>query len=240
VAVQNLPVRFAIDRAGVVGADGATHAGVYDIAFLSCLPNMVVMCPADEAELVHMVATAAAYDEGPSAVRYPRGNSCGVSLPEQPEILPIGKGRVLRTGDDIALLSIGTRLAACLDAAEKLSADGVQITVADARFAKPLDAWLLAELAQNHKYLLIVEEGSPGGFAAHAINYLANHGHLDDGCRVRSVTLPDMFIDHDSQDGQLADAGLDAAGILHSLHSLGIAAGLDEKSPAKAGKASAK
>ena len=240
VAVQNLPVRFAIDRAGVVGADGATHAGVYDIAFLSCLPNMVVMCPADEAELVHMVATAAAYDDGPSAVRYPRGNGCGVSLPEQPEILPIGKGRVLRTGDDIALLSIGTRLAACLDAAEKLAADGVQITVADARFAKPLDTGLLAELAQNHKYLLIVEEGSPGGFAAHAINYLANHGHLDDGCRVRSVTLPDMFIDHDSQEGQLADAGLDAAGILHSLHSLGIAAGLDEKSPAKAGKASAK
>ena len=240
VAVQNLPVRFAIDRAGVVGADGATHAGVYDIAFLSCLPNMVVMCPADEAELVHMVATAAAYDDGPSAVRYPRGNGCGVSLPEQPEILPIGKGRVLRTGEDIALLSIGTRLAACLDAAEKLAADGVQITVADARFAKPLDAGLLAELAQNHKYLLIVEEGSPGGFAAHAINYLANHGHLDDGCRVRSVTLPDMFIDHDSQEGQLADAGLDAAGILHSLHSLGTVVGLDKKSPAKAGKASAK
>ena len=243
VAVQNLPVRFAIDRAGVVGADGATHAGVYDIAFLSCLPNMVVMCPADEAELVHMVATAAAYDDGPSAVRYPRGNGCGVSLPEQPEILPIGKGRVLRTGDDIALLSIGTRLAACLDAAEKLAADGVQITVADARFAKPLDTGLLAELAQNHKYLLIVEEGSPGGFSAHAINYLANHGHLDDGCRVRSVTLPDMFIDHDSQEGQLADAGLDAAGILHSLHSLqslGIAARLDKKSPAKAGKAGTK
>ena len=237
VAVQNLPVRFAIDRAGVVGADGATHAGVYDIAFLSCLPNMVVMCPADEAELVHMVATAAAYDDGPSAVRYPRGDGCGVSLPEQPEILPIGKGRVLRTGDDIALLSIGTRLAACLDAAEKLAADGTQITVADARFAKPLDTGLLAELAQNHKYLLIVEEGSPGGFAAHAINYLANHGHLDDGCRVRSVTLPDMFIDHDSQEGQLADAGLDAAGILHSLRTV---AGLDKKSPAKAGKAGAK
>ena len=237
VAVQNLPVRFAIDRAGVVGADGATHAGVYDIAFLSCLPNMVVMCPADEAELVHMVATAAAYDDGPSAVRYPRGNGCGVSLPEQPEILPIGKGRVLRTGEDIALLSIGTRLAACLDAAEKLAADGVQITVADARFAKPLDTGLLAELAQNHKYLLIVEEGSPGGFAAHAINYLANHGHLDDGCRVRSVTLPDMFIDHDSQEGQLADAGLDAAGILDSLRTV---AGLDKKSPAKAGKAGAK
>ena len=240
VAVQNLPVRFAIDRAGVVGADGATHAGVYDIAFLSCLPNMVVMCPADEAELVHMVATAAAYDDGPSAVRYPRGNGCGVSLPEQPEILPIGKGRVLRTGDDIALLSIGTRLAACLDAAEKLAADGVQITVADARFAKPLDTGLLAELAQNHKYLLIVEEGSPGGFAAHAINYLANHGHLDNVCRVRSVTLPDMFIDHDSQEGQLADAGLDAAGILHILQSLRTASASDKKFPAKTDKASAK
>ncbi|MBL6673878.1 MAG: 1-deoxy-D-xylulose-5-phosphate synthase, partial [Candidatus Puniceispirillum sp.] len=149
-------------------------------------------------------------------------------------------------GEDIALLSIGTRLAACLDAAEKLAADGVKITVADARFAKPLDTGLLAELAQNHKYLLIVEEGSPGGFAAHAINYLANQGHLDDGCRVRSVTLPDMFIDHDSQEGQLADAGLDAAGILHSLHSLDsldslrTVAGLDKKSPAKAGKAGAK
>jgi 1-deoxy-D-xylulose-5-phosphate synthase len=147
---------------------------------------------------------------------------------------------VLRTGENIALLSIGTRLAACLDAAEKLAADGVQITVADARFAKPLDTKLLAELAQNHKYLLIVEEGSPGGFAAHAINYLVNHGHLDHGCRVRSATLPDMFIDHDSQEGQLADAGLDAAGILHSLQSLRIASGLDKKSPAKTGKAGAK
>ncbi len=220
VAVQNLPVRFAIDRAGVVGADGATHAGVYDIAFLSCLPNMVVMCPSDEAELTHMVATAAAYDSGPIAVRYPRGNGVGVTLPDQGEILPIGKGRVVQTGDDIAILSIGTRLAACLEAAEKMAADGVNITVADARFAKPLDGDLLAALATSHTHILIVEEGSPGGFAAHAINYLANHGYLDHGCRVRSLTLPDVFIDHDSQDGQLASAGLDAAGILASLRSL--------------------
>ena len=220
VAVQNLPVRFAIDRAGVVGADGATHAGVYDIAFLSCLPNMVVMCPSDEAELTHMVATAAAYDSGPIAVRYPRGNGFGVTLPDQGEILPIGKGRVVQTGDDIAILSIGTRLAACLEAAEKMAADGVNLTVADARFAKPLDGDLLAALATSHTHILIVEEGSPGGFAAHAINYLANHGYLDHGCRVRSLTLPDVFIDHDSQDGQLASAGLDAAGILASLQSL--------------------
>ena len=220
VAVQNLPVRFAIDRAGVVGADGATHAGVYDIAFLSCLPNMVVMCPSDEAELTHMVATAAAYDSGPIALRYPRGNGVGVTLPEPGEILPIGKGRVIQTGDDIAILSIGTRLAACLEAAEKMAAGGINITVADARFAKPLDGDLLAALATSHTHILIVEEGSPGGFAAHAINYLANHGYLDHGCRVRSLTLPDVFIDHDSQDGQLASAGLDAAGILASLQSL--------------------
>ena len=220
VAVQNLPVRFAIDRAGVVGADGATHAGVYDIAFLSCLPNMVVMCPSDEAELTHMVATAAAYDSGPIALRYPRGNGVGVTLPELGEILPIGKGRVIQTGDDIAILSIGTRLAACLEAAEKMAAGGINITVADARFAKPLDGDLLAALATSHKHILIVEEGSPGGFAAHTINYLANHGYLDHGCRVRSLTLPDVFIDHDSQDGQLASAGLDAAGILASLQSL--------------------
>jgi 1-deoxy-D-xylulose-5-phosphate synthase len=220
VAVQNLPVRFAIDRAGVVGADGATHAGVYDIAFLSCLPNMVVMCPSDEAELMHMVATAAAYDSGPIAVRYPRGNGVGIPLPDQGEILSIGKGRVVQTGDDVAILSIGTRLAACLEAAAEMASKGVNITVADARFAKPLDGDLLAALATSHKHILIVEEGSPGGFAAHAINYLANHGYLDRECRVRSLTLPDVFIDHDSQDGQLASAGLDAVGILASLQSV--------------------
>ena len=239
VAVQNLPVRFAIDRAGVVGADGATHAGVYDIAFLSCLPNMVVMCPSDEAELTHMVATAAAYDSGPIAVRYPRGSGVGVTLPDQGEVLSIGKGRVVQTGDDIAILSIGTRLTACLEVAEKMAADGVNITVADARFAKPLDGDLLAALATSHKHILIVEEGSPGGFAAHVINLLANHGYLDLSCRVRSLTLPDVFIDHDSQDGQLASAGLDAAGILASLQSvinLPSSPELAQPSPLKAGK----
>ena len=232
VAVQNLPVRFAIDRAGVVGADGATHAGVYDVAFLSCLPNMVVMCPADEAELTHMVATAAAYDTGPIAVRYPRGSGVGVTLPDRGKILPIGKGRVVQTGDEIAVLSIGTRLAACHDAVEKMAAGGINITLADARFAKPLDGNLLAKLAASHKHILIVEEGSPGGFASHAINYLANHGHLDHGCRVRSLVLPDIFIDHDNQDGQLASAGLDAAGILANLQSLSNAL-----SSARAGEA---
>ena len=239
VAVQNLPVRFAIDRAGVVGADGATHAGVYDIAFLSCLPNMVVMCPSDEAELTHMVATAAAYDSGPIAVRYPRGSGVGVTLPGQGEVLSIGKGRVVQTGDDIAILSIGTRLTACLEVAEKMAADGVTITVADARFAKPLDVDLLAALATSHKHILIVEEGSPGGFAAHVINHLANHGYLDLSCRVRSLTLPDVFIDHDSQDGQLASAGLDAAGILASLQSvinLPSSPELAQPSTLKAGK----
>ena len=239
VAVQNLPVRFAIDRAGVVGADGATHAGVYDIAFLSCLPNMVVMCPSDEAELTHMVATAAAYDSGPIAVRYPRGSGVGVTLPGQGEVLSIGKGRVVQTGDDIAILSIGTRLSACLEVAEKMAADGVNITVADARFAKPLDGDLLAALATSHKHILIVEEGSPGGFAAHVINHLANHGYLDLSCRVRSLTLPDVFIEHDSQDGQLASAGLDAAGILASLQSvinLPSSPELAQPSPLKAGK----
>ena len=239
VAVQNLPVRFAIDRAGVVGADGATHAGVYDIAFLSCLPNMVVMCPSDEAELTHMVATAAAYDSGPIAVRYPRGSGAGVTLPDQGEVLSIGKGRVVQTGDDIAILSIGTRLSACLEVAEKMAADGVNITVADARFAKPLDGDLLAALATSHKHILIVEEGSPGGFAAHVINLLANHGYLDLSCRVRSLTLPDVFIDHDSQDGQLASAGLDAAGILASLQSvinLPSSPELAQPSTLKAGK----
>ncbi len=220
VAVQNLPVRFAIDRAGLVGADGATHAGVYDIAFLTCLPNMVVMCASDEAELVHMVATAAAYNDGPIAVRYPRGNCVGVTLPDQGIALPIGKGRILQVGDDIALLSIGTRLAACLEAAEKMEEDGNRVTVADARFAKPLDGELLAELARNHSYIIVVEEGSPGGFASHVISYLANQGHMDSGCSVRSLTLPDIFIDHDSQDGQLASVGLDSKGILLAMQSL--------------------
>jgi 1-deoxy-D-xylulose-5-phosphate synthase len=213
VAVQNLPVRFAIDRAGVVGADGATHAGVYDLAYLSCLPNMVIMCPSDEAELVHMVATAAAYDDGPSALRYPRGEGVGCAMPDVGKALEIGKGRILRTGSDLAILSLGTRAAAALDAADRLVAEGVSVTVADARFAKPLDTDLIDQLATQHKALIIVEEGSPGGFSAHVMSYLANEGHLDGGLKARALTLPDAFIDHDSQQGQLAMAGLDADGV---------------------------
>lgn len=213
VAVQNLPVRFAIDRAGLVGADGATHAGVYDLAYLSCLPNMVIMCPSDEAELVHMVATAAAYDDGPSALRYPRGEGVGCAMPDVGKALEIGKGRILRTGSDLAILSLGTRAAAALDAADRLGAEGVSVTVVDARFAKPLDTDLINQLATQHKALIIVEEGSPGGFSAHVMSYLANEGHLDGGLKARALTLPDAFIDHDSQQGQLAMAGLDADGI---------------------------
>ena len=213
VAVQNLPVRFAIDRAGLVGADGATHAGVYDLAYLSCLPNMVIMCPSDEAELVHMVATAAAYDDGPSALRYPRGEGVGCAMPDVGKALEIGKGRILRTGSDMAILSLGTRAAAALDAADRLVAEGVRVTVADARFAKPLDTDLIDQLATQHMALIIVEEGSPGGFSAHVMSYLANEGHLDGGLKARALTLPDAFIDHDSQQGQLAMAGLDADGV---------------------------
>ena len=213
VAVQNLPVRFAIDRAGLVGADGATHAGVYDLAYLSCLPNMVIMCPSDEAELVHMVATAAAYDDGPSALRYPRGEGVGCAMPDVGKALEIGKGRILRTGSDLAILSLGTRAAAALDAADRLVGEGVRVTVADARFAKPLDTDLIDQLATQHKALIIVEEGSPGGFSAHVMSYLANEGHLDGGLKARALTLPDAFIDHDSQQGQLAMAGLDADGV---------------------------
>ena len=164
VAIQNLPVRFVIDRAGLVGADGATHAGVYDLAFLSCLPDMMIMCPADEAELMHMVATAAAYDKGPCAVRYPRGEGVGCALPDKGMPLEIGKGRIVRSGTDVAILSIGTRLTACKAAVDALATSGVSVTLADARFAKPIDTDLLSHLVETHAALLIVEEGAPGGF----------------------------------------------------------------------------
>ena len=213
VAVQNLPVRFAIDRAGLVGADGATHAGVYDLAYLSCLPNMVIMCPSDEAELSHMVATAAAYDDGPSALRYPRGEGVGCTIPDVSEILAIGKGRIVRRGSGLAILSLGTRLNASLQAADRLAGNGMNATIADARFAKPLDTEMIDDLALTHESLLIIEEGSPGGFSAHVMTYLANQGHLDGPLKARALTLPDIFIDHDSQSGQLASAGLDADGI---------------------------
>ena len=225
VAIQNLPVRFAIDRAGLVGNDGATHAGVYDIAYLSCLPNMVIMCPSDEAELLHMVATAAAYDDGPSAVRYPRGEGVGLDLPDAGEILPIGRGRVVREGSGTAFLSLGTRLAPCLDAADELEPEHGPFTVADARFAKPLDTELIDRLAKSHARLMIVEENSPGGFSAHVMQYLANAGHLDRGLVVRCMSLPDRMIDHDSQGGQLANVGLDADGIAAALRAM---PGLDE------------
>ncbi len=220
VAIQKLPVRFAIDRAGLVGADGATHAGIFDVAYLSCLPGMVIMCPSDEAELTHMVATAANHDDGPSALRYPRGEGFGCELPEHGKILPIGKGRVIRRGGDVAILSLGTRLADCLAAADIIAVSGIAVTVADARFAKPLDSLLIDELAVGHNRLLIVEENSPGGFSAHVLQYLANAGHLDAGLSVRTLSIPDEFIEHDTQAGQLADCGLDCDGIVAALSNL--------------------
>ncbi len=238
VAIQNLPVRFAIDRAGLVGNDGATHAGVFDIAYLSCLPNMVIMCPSDEAELMHMVATSVAHDDGPSAVRYPRGEGVGVELPEIGEVLKIGRGRIVREGQGTAILSLGTRLADAMRAADQLEDDIGLVTVADARFAKPMDTDLLDGLAQNHARLLIVEENSPGGFSAHVLQYLANAGHLDGGLTVRCLSLPDRLIDHDSQAGQLALAGIDADGIAETLRVMN--GGTDSKSTTKAGPAASK
>ena len=216
VALQNLPVRFAMDRAGLVGADGATHAGSFDLAYLGCLPNMVIMAPADEAELVHMVATQAGHDSGPSAMRYPRGEGTGAALPARGVALPIGKGRVLRQGGKVAILSLGTRLADSLRAAEELAARGLPATVADARFAKPLDTALLKQLARDHEVLITIEEGSTGGFGALAMQHLAWSGLLDGnagagrarGLKFRPMTLPDRFIDHDTQAKQLAEAGL--------------------------------
>jgi 1-deoxy-D-xylulose-5-phosphate synthase len=213
VALQNLPVRFAIDRAGLVGSDGATHAGSFDLAYLCCLPNMTIMAPADEAELMHMVATAAAHDGGPSAVRFPRGEGTGVALPERGEVLPIGKGRILREGnskrgDGAAILSLGPRLAPALAAADKLQAQGISVTVADARFAKPLDGELIRRLAARHALLVLMEEGAAGGFGAQVLTFLANEGLLRPGLEIRSLTLPDVFQDHDDPACQYETAGL--------------------------------
>jgi len=208
VALQNLPVRFAIDRAGLVGADGATHAGAFDLAYLCCLPHMTVMAPADEAELMHMIATAAAHDSGPIAVRFPRGEGTGAALPERGQVLPIGKGRILREGTDVALLSLGPRLAPALAAAETLAAQGISVTVADARFAKPLDTGLIRALAVRHKLLVTLEEGAAGGFGAQVLTYLANEGLLRAGLDVRTLTLPDIFQDHDDPARQYETAGL--------------------------------
>ncbi len=225
VALQNLPVRFAIDRAGLVGADGATHAGAFDLAYLCCLPNMVVMAAADEAELKHMVATCAAHDNGPIALRYPRGEGVGVDLPERGEVLEIGKGRILREGSRIAILSLGTRLAEALKAAEDLEARGLSTTVADARFAKPLDRTLILDLAAHHEVLLTLEEGAVGGFGAHVLSMLSEAGRLDRGLKVRTLTLPDLYQDQDKPEKLYAQAGLDAKAIVaRVLQALGPAA----------------
>jgi 1-deoxy-D-xylulose-5-phosphate synthase len=208
VALQNLPVRFAIDRAGLVGADGATHAGSFDLAYLCCLPNMTVMAPADEAELMHMVATAAAHDSGPIAVRFPRGEGTGVALPERGQVLPIGKGRMLREGSDVALLSLGPRLAPALAAADLLAEQGISVSVADARFAKPLDTDLIRRLAAKHRLLVLLEEGAAGGFGAQVLTFLANEGLLRPGLEIRSLTLPDIFQEHDDPARQYETAGL--------------------------------
>ncbi len=216
VAIQHLPVRFAIDRAGVVGADGATHAGSFDTAFLSNLPGFVVMAASDEAELVHMVRTAAEYEDGPISFRYPRGDGVGVDLPERGTVLEIGKGRIVREGSKIAILSFGARLQECLAAADELDAAGLSTTVADARFAKPLDHDLIRRLAKEHQVLLTIEEGAAGGFGAHVLHYLSNEGALDNGLRVRTLTLPDTFLDHAKPEAMYARAGLDSAGIVRA------------------------
>ena len=214
VAIQRLPVRFAMDRAGLVGADGPTHAGAFDVAYLGCLPGFVVMAAADEADLVHMVATQVAIDDRPSALRYPRGEGMGVPMPKEGIPLEIGKGRILREGTKIALLSFGARLAECLNAADELAALGLSTTVADARFAKPLDTELLLRLAREHEVLITIEEGAIGGFGAQVLHALADNGVLDGGLRVRPMVLPDIFIDQDSPVAMYARAGLDAKGIV--------------------------
>ena len=210
VAIQNLPVRFAIDRAGLVGADGATHAGVFDLAYLSCLPNMVIMCPSDEAELAAMTVTAARYDDGPSAVRYPRGSGTGAKVEAHPEPLEIGKARQIETGDELAIISLGTMLDKCRQVAQKLQAEGVSVSLVDARFAKPFDKELLAHMGRTHKGMVIVEESSPGGFSAHLLQYLSNEGVLDNGLKIRVASLPDQYFDHADREEQLRQAGLDS------------------------------
>jgi len=214
VAIQSLPVRFAIDRAGLVGADGATHAGSFDVTYLATLPGFVVMAAADEAELVHMVATAAAIDDRPSAFRFPRGEGIGVALPERGTVLELGRGRVMREGTKVALLSFGARLGECLKAADELAARGLSTTVADARFCKPLDEALVRRLAAEHEVLITIEEGAIGGFAAHVLQFLALSGMLDAGLKIRPMTLPDKFIDHDNPTVQYDEAGLDAKHIV--------------------------
>ncbi|USI71901.1 1-deoxy-D-xylulose-5-phosphate synthase [Sphingomonas morindae] len=231
VAIQNLPVRFAIDRAGLVGADGATHAGSFDVTYLASLPNMVVMAAADEAELVHMVHTAAMHDSGPIALRYPRGNGTGVALPAVPERLAIGKGRLVREGKKVAILSLGTRLTEALKAADRLDAQGLSTSVADLRFAKPLDEALIRRLMTTHDVVVTIEENAIGGLGAHVLTLASDEGLLDAGLKIRTLRLPDMFQAHDKPERQYAEAGLDAEGIVATVltalrrNSVGLAEG---------------
>ena len=217
VAIQNLPVRFAIDRAGLVGADGSTHAGSFDVTYLATLPNMVVMAASDEAELVHMVHTAALHDSGPIALRYPRGEGTGVPLPATPQRLEIGRGRIVREGKKVAILSLGTRLTEALKAADELDAKGLSTTVADMRFAKPLDYDLIRRLAATHEVVLTVEEAAIGGFGAHLLTWLSDEGLLDAGLKVRTLRLPDSFQEHNKPDVQYAEARLDAAAMVDTV-----------------------
>jgi 1-deoxy-D-xylulose-5-phosphate synthase len=213
VVLQELPVRFCLDRAGPVGNDGATHAGSFDLAYLGCLPGIVIMGPSDEAELMHAVATLATIDDRASAVRYPRGEGLGVELPKRGEVLPIGRGRIVREGSHAAILCLGTRLAECKAAAELLAAEGIEVTIADARFAKPLDTQLIEQLARNHAALITVEDGSIGGFSSAVLHHLAWAGLLDGKLKVRPMVLPDRFLEHDSQAKQWIDAGMTAKDI---------------------------
>ena len=217
VAIQNLPVRFAIDRAGLVGADGSTHAGSFDVTYLATLPNFVVMAPSDEAELVHMTYTAALHDSGPIAFRYPRGNGTGVALPEKPQQLEIGKGRMMREGSKVAILSLGTRLGEALQAADRLDAKGLSTSVADLRFAKPLDEALIRKLLTTHEVAITIEEGAVGGLGAHVLTMASDEGLTDAGLKIRTMRLPDIFQDQDKPEVQYAKAGLDADGIVETV-----------------------
>jgi 1-deoxy-D-xylulose-5-phosphate synthase len=223
VAIQKLPVRFAIDRAGLVGADGATHAGSFDIGFLGALPDFVLMAASDEAELAAMVATAAELDDRPSGFRYPRGNGTGVVIPTISEPLEIGRGKIVREGNSVAIVSFGARLQECLAAADTLAAKGLTATVFDARFAKPLDEEMLLRLAREHEALITIEEGAMGGFGAFVLQFLASKGALDRGVKVRTMTLPDRFQDQDKPELMYAAAGLDADAIVStSVNALGV------------------
>ena len=233
VALQNLPVRFVIDRAGLVGADGATHAGAFDVGFLTALPNMTVMAAADEAELVHMIATAVAYDDGPIAFRFPRGEGTGVEMPDRGRVLELGRGRVIREGTDVAILSFGAHLHESLLAAKLLEAEGVSVTVADARFSRPLDTDLIDQLVKNHAALVTIEQGAMGGFGAHVMHYLANSGQLDGGLALRVMTLPDRFIEQASPEQMYADAGMRAEEIAATVKGALARGGMTPRASAK-------